>query len=491
MLVTATPAVAVRGGVEAPAPYPFSGSLQRPDSPREDGHTCGVTLVAPTWAVTAGHCTNRNPSGAQVGRPKDWTVRLGTTDAGSGGEVIAVERFITYSPYPVHEGDIGLLKLKKPAKATPVALPSARPAEGTTTRILGWGMTCDRREPECYPKKLREADTVIQPAALCELSGIQVERELCVGAPDGSVAATNMDSGGPGLVRDGDRWVIAGIVSGSNGDDQPVLYTDINYFKGWIDDVVTGRLNPPDTPVPNLEGGAIIGNRCSASVVRTDHAKPGDQALLLTNGHCVPERPAPGQTLTDVAMDLPVTIGDRQGYLQAKARTTRLVHATMTGTDTALFRLDQTYAQLQVKHVKIFKLSGQSAKPGQQVDVISAGNGKRFSCTIDAVVPHLREEGYTQDNAYRYNPECTPSHGGSGSPIVLKDGVTVVGVHSTGNDSGEQCTANNPCEVAADGTVTVRQGARYGQQIKHLVACARSQTPGPPQRQEAARRGCA
>lgn len=467
MLVTATPAVAVRGGVEAPAPYPFSGSLQRPDSPREDGHTCGVTLVAPTWAVTAGHCTKNNPSGAQVGRPKDWTVRLGTTDAGNGGEVIAVERFITYSPYPVHEGDIGLLKLKKSAKAKPVALPAARPAEGTTTRILGWGMTCDRRAPECYPKKLREADTVIQPVQACD--GIAADRELCIGALDGSVAATNMDSGGPGLVREGDRWVIAGVVSGSGGDDRPVMYTDINHFRSWINDVVTGVLNPPDTPVPNLEGGAVIAGVCSASVVRTDHSKPHDQALLLTNGHCVPERPAPGQTLSGVAMDLPVTIGDRQGYLQAKARTTRLVHATMTGTDTALFRLDQTYAQLQAKHVKIFKLSGRSASPGRQVEIISAGNGKRFNCTIDAVVPHLREEGYTQDNAYRYNPECTPSHGGSGSPIVLKDGVTVVGVHSTGNDSGEQCTANNPCEVAADGTVTVRKGARYGQQVRHLV----------------------
>src|SRR5689334_21792406 len=140
MITGVTPALAVRGGVEAPRPYPFSGSLQRPDSPREDGHTCGVTLVAPSWAVTAGHCTKHNPSGAQVGRPKNWTVRLGTTDAGSGGEVIAVERFVTYSNYPVHEGDIGLLKLKKPAKAKPVALPRARPAEGTTARILGWGM---------------------------------------------------------------------------------------------------------------------------------------------------------------------------------------------------------------------------------------------------------------------------------------------------------------------------------------------------------------
>lgn len=252
-----TPAHAIRGGVEAPAPYPFSGSLQRPDSPREDGHTCGVTLVAPSWAVTAGHCTRNNPSLAQVGRPKNWTVRLGTTDAGSGGEVIAVERFITYSPYPVHEGDIGLLKLKKPAKTKPVALPLARPADGTQVRILGWGMTCDRRAPECYPQKLREADTVVQPAQACD--GIQAERELCIGALDGSVAATNMDSGGPGLVRDGDRWVMAGLVSGSGGDDRPVMYTDVHHFKAWINDVVNGKLNPPDTPVPDLEGAASIG----------------------------------------------------------------------------------------------------------------------------------------------------------------------------------------------------------------------------------------
>lgn len=478
MITTVTPALAIRGGAEAPAPYSFSGSLQRPDSPRDDGHTCGVTLVAPSWAVTAGHCTKNNPSLAQVGRPKNWTVRLGTTDAGSGGEVIEVERFITYSPNPVHEGDIGLLKLKKPAKTKPVALPSARPADGTKTRILGWGMTCDRRAPECYPKKLREADTVVQPASACD--GIYADRELCVGALDGSVAATNMDSGGPGLVRDGGRWVIAGVVSGAGGDDRPVMYTDVHYFKGWIDDVVTGRLNPPDTPVPNLEGAASLGG-CSASVVRTDKTKNNDPALLLTNGHCVPERPSPGQTLEDVAMTLAVTIGDRQGYLQAKAETTRLISATMTGTDTALFELDQTYAQLKAKGVKVFTLSGRSAKPGERVDIISSGNGNRFACTIEAVVPHLREEGYTQDNAYRYDPECGPSHGGSGSPIVLKDGVTIVGVHSTGNDSGEQCTANNPCEVAADGTVSVHQGARYGQQVKHLAACVPAPKPGRPQ----------
>ncbi|MFD4673465.1 trypsin-like serine protease [Lentzea sp. NPDC058450] len=489
MITTVTPALAIRGGVEAPRAYSFSGSLQRPDSPRADGHTCGVTLVAPTWAVTAGHCTRNNPSLAQVGRPKDWSVRLGTLDAGSSGEVIAVERFITYAPNPVHDGDIGLLKLKRPAKTKPVALPSTRPADGTQARILGWGMTCDRRAPECYPQKLREADTVIQPATACD--GIYADRELCIGALDGSVAATNMDSGGPALVRDGDRWVMAGLVSGAGADDRPVMYTDVHHFRGWIDDVVTGRLNPPDTPVPNLEGAASLAGNCSGSVVRTSQTKENDPALLLTNGHCVPERPAPGETLRNVPIDVPVTIGDRQGYLQAKARTTHLLRATMSGTDTALFQLDQTYAQLRAKRVKIFKLADRSARPGERVDIISSGNGDRFKCTIEAVVPQLREEGYTQDNAYRYNRECTPSHGGSGSPIVLQDGVTVVGVHSTGNDSGEQCTANNPCEVAADGSVTVHQGARYGQQVRHLAACAPARTPDRPRSPAAAPRGCA
>ncbi|MGI5503298.1 trypsin-like serine protease [Lentzea sp. CA-135723] len=488
-ITAVTPAQAIRGGVEAPAAYPFSGSLQRPDSPRADGHTCGVTLVAPTWAVTAGHCTVRNPSQAQVGKPRDWSVRLGTLDAGSGGEVIAVERFITYSPNPVHDGDIGLLKLKRPAKTKPVALPDTRPAEGTQTRILGWGMTCGRRAPECYPQKLREADTVIQPAAACD--GIYADRELCVGALDGSVAATNMDSGGPALVRDGDRWVMAGLVSGSGADDRPVMYTDVHHFKGWIGDVVSGRLNPPDTPVPNLEGAASLAGVCSGSVVRTSRTRENDPALLLTNGHCVPERPAPGQTVTNVPITLPVTVGDQQGYQQVATETKRVVSATMTGTDVALFELKLTYAQLRAKGVKIFKLADRSARPGERVDIVSSGNGNRFKCTIEAVVPHLREEGYTQDNAYRYNPECTPVHGGSGSPIVLQDGVTVVGVHSTGNDSGEQCTANNPCEVAADGSVTVHQGARYGQQVRHLAACAPARTPDRPRSPAAAPRGCA
>lgn len=42
---------------------------------------------------------------------------------------------------------------------------------------------------------------------------------------------------------------------------------------------------------------------------------------------------------------------------------------------------------------------------------------------------------------------------------------------NTSNDAGEQCTADNPCEVGADGTVTVRKGGHYGRHTDVLVPC--------------------
>ena len=61
----------------------------------------------------------------------------------------------------------------------------------------------------------------------------------------------------------------------------------------------------------------------------------------------------------------------------------------MTGTDTALQRLDQTYAQLYAKGVKVFTFATVRHNPGTKIDIISSGNGDRFKCRIEAIVPHL------------------------------------------------------------------------------------------------------
>ncbi|HEY3483660.1 MAG TPA: serine protease, partial [Streptomyces sp.] len=69
----------------------------------------------------------------------------------------------------------------------------------------------------------------------------------------------------------------------------------------------------------------------------------------------------------------------------------------------------------------------------------------------------------------RYTSACQTIGGTSGSPII--SGGKVVGVNNTGNEDGQRCTDNNPCEVDQAGTVTVRQGINYGQETYGIPAC--------------------
>ncbi|ADJ44810.1 hypothetical protein AMES_2984 [Amycolatopsis mediterranei S699] len=82
-------------------------------------------------------------------------------------------------------------------------------------------------------------------------------------------------------------------------------------------------------------------------------------------------------------------------------------------------------------------------------------------------------KGRQQDAAIRYasGPGCAPWHGTSGAALLGPDGTTVAGIHNTHNDSGEQCSADNPCEVDSAGAVTSVPGRGYGQQVAGIAAC--------------------
>lgn len=353
-------------------------------------------------------------------------------------------------------------------RAEPVRLAKETPADGTKARLLGWGMTCeDDNNPDCYPTHLREADLDVQPVSACPSA---VEGEICIGPLDGSAGATNMDSGGPALVRDGDQWAVAGVVSGAAGGE-PTLFTDIAKHLDWINGILDGTDVPPEVPIPSLEGSVEL-QTCGGSVVRTDSSRAEDPALLLTNGHCVEgERPAPGSALVDRPADVEVNIADHEGYPKATAKANRLVYATMSGTDIALYRLDKTYAQLDAEGAKVFQLTDTPPSAGDQVDVLVPS--QRVDCTVEAVVPQLREEGYELVNSMRYavSDDCGLGAGYSGSPLVAPDGDTVIGVHNTTNRDGEQCTKDNPCEVAEDGAVTAEKGRSYAQQVTGIAPC--------------------
>ncbi|WP_445277284.1 trypsin-like serine protease [Streptomyces sp. DSM 41033] len=490
-LLAPSSAQAVVGGAESTRAYSFMGSFQPsyPASPHPDGHGCGVEVIAPRWVLTAGHCAGKNPTNAKTGVPRGWKVRVGSLDTGSGGEVAEVDHYYRLATSRDEGGfwgrDVALMHLRTPLKAEPVRIASTTPSANSLVRIMGWGMTCDDTDnAACFSTRLREADTVVQPMSRCP-SAEPDGSELCVGSDDGSVAASNMDSGGPALVRDGGRWAVAGVVSGPDESGR-TLYTDVTRHADWINGIVDGTDVPPDDLIPDVEGATDLGN-CVGSVVRTAASRPQDPALMLTNGHCVQgDRPAPGTAAVDRPADREVPIADRQGYTQATARANRLLYATMTGTDVALYRLDKTYAQLEAEHAKIFRLASTPVRAGDPLTVASAGS--RHRCTAEAVVPHLREGGYRMDDSIRYaaGDDCAPWHGDSGSALLAADGTTVVGIHNTHNDDGARCTDNNPCEVGPDGEVTSEKGRAYGQQVYKITKCLAERSELDP-----SRAGCA
>lgn len=511
--IAAPSADAIVAGVPAQRTEGSNASFQRIESPRDDLHVCGATLIAPRWAVTAGHCTNwvdgrGNTSGtgavraSLTGNPVGWRLRLGSLSTRSGGRVVAVEQFVRKSRRLGSADDVALLWLARPVGAAPARLATRRPAPGTQALILGWGYTGSARgwgdfaNPASYPRALREATTRVRPGRACGLE--PQESGLCVGGARGRPAPENMDSGGPVLAEQPGRGVVlAGTVNGGNytGRPGPAVYTDLSAQLRWIRSYVSGRRAiPRDRPVegPGLAGTAVV-DRCSAAVVRVASSRPADHALLLTNGHCAEPRPPRGKAIGPRPARSVVTINGAAGNAIVRTSTTRLLYATMTGTDVAVYRLASTYAQLAGSGVRARSLAERGPAVGDRLSLLSGSAQTTFSCRAAAIVPILREGGYEQRDAIRYGrgAACEPQPGTSGSPLVDVRTGDVVAIHNTHvAGGGRRCSVDNPCEVDPSGTTTAVRRRGYAQQTAGLASCIAAgsridlATPGcrPPHR---------
>ncbi|CCH33960.1 serine protease [Actinosynnema sp. NPDC047251] len=217
--------------------------------------------------------------------------------------------------------------------------------------------------------------------------------------------------------------------------------------------------------------GIVALNNCSGSVVRTPTAKSTEKALVLTNGHCV-KLMADREVLVDQPATRTFTLLNRTGNgTLGTLRAERLMYATMTGTDAALYRLTATYAQVEGMGSRALELSSAHPAAGIDIRVVSGYWKKIYSCRAEAFVLMLREADWTWHDSIRYTKPCDTVGGTSGSPVVDVAGGKVVGVNNTGNEAGGRCTMNNPCEVDEAGQVTVRRGIGYGQQTFQMVPC--------------------
>jgi V8-like Glu-specific endopeptidase len=144
----------------------------------------------------------------------------------------------------------------------------------------------------------------------------------------------------------------------------------------------------------------------------------------------------------------------------------------MTDTDITIYQLTSTYAQIQAATgIAPLNLSAQHPTAGTAITVVSGYWQETYSCNIDGFVYRLHEGDWEWKDSVRYTSACQTIGGTSGSPVVNNATGEVIAVNNTGNEDGQQCTVNNPCEIAQDGTVTVHQGTNYAEQTYIIPAC--------------------
>lgn len=222
------------------------------------------------------------------------------------------------------------------------------------------------------------------------------------------------------------------------------------------------------------EGTADFSN-CSGFVIKTADAPMNNKAWVMTNGHCVTNIIAqmvlsPGQAIVNQSRSRSVSLVTER-LTKLKLNTRKLVYATMTGTDMAIYELHLSYQELLERGIRAFELSPSSPKKGDQIEVISGHKNVDYACAVDEVLFGLREGGFNFNQSLRFTSDCEQSNGTSGSPVILKGTRQVVGISNSYNKNGRSCSDNNPCEVDGDGSISIFHGARYGQQTALLNDC--------------------
>ncbi|MER5793750.1 serine protease [Streptomyces sp. NPDC001980] len=245
---------------------------------------------------------------------------------------------------------------------------------------------------------------------------------------------------------------------------------------------ITGIGTAPAVAVPqtakaaavtvNFAGTVSLSN-CSGSVIRFPNSADSDPALVLTNGHCLETGfPEPGEVITGQSSSRTFGLLNSSGTKVATLRANQVVYSTMTDTDVTIYRTTTTYAAIKSSYgISPLTVSASHPVAGTAIKVVSGYWKTIYSCNIDGFVYRLKEGDWTWKDSVRYTSACNTIGGTSGSPVIDTTTGQVVAVNNTGNEDGERCTVDNPCEVDENGTVTVRQGINYAEETYLIPAC--------------------
>lgn len=219
--------------------------------------------------------------------------------------------------------------------------------------------------------------------------------------------------------------------------------------------------------------GTVSLSNCSGSVIRFAGSADSDPALVMTNGHCLETGfPDPGEVITNQSSSRTFGLLNSSGSRIATLRANRVVYSTMTDTDVTIYRTTTTYSAIKSSYgINALTVSATHPTAGTAIKVVSGYWRRTYSCNIDGFAYRLLEGDWTWKDSIRYTSACNTIGGTSGSPVIDTNTGQLIAVNNTGNEDGERCTENNPCEVDANGTVTVREGINYAEETYNIPAC--------------------
>lgn len=306
--VTITPRI-VGGGDASVGEYPFIVSLQG-QGPFAS-HTCGGTLIAEDWVLTAAHC------GVVPG--DEIVVGLNDLRDESGAQRLIVSEVFTHPLYTdVSTGyDIALLHLETPVTFAPGGNTGiaryATPADaaffepGDLSTAIGWGATFENGP---LSNMLQEVQIPIVSVADANApdayDGLITDDMLPAGVPNGGRDTSQGDSGGPLLVRDADgHWIVAGITSfgfGSARPGIPGIYTRVASYADFIQDTIDANTDE------STLGGVVFQDLDRDGFQDPDEIGLANQTVFIDlNGDGVPGSGgtvANAYTSTDVPLQL-------------------------------------------------------------------------------------------------------------------------------------------------------------------------------------------
>ncbi len=295
----------VVGGEDAGPEFPWMAAVLE----ERDGElfqTCGASLLAPHWLITAAHCVDElsdaGPLEVMLDQPR---LSDGEDDRHDISDFFIHPDFNSSTL----DSDIALLRLAEPVSLDTVSIPDAamqrNEVEITTSdnlELLGWGETGPDSGGSDELQHVR-LDWIDNQSCNQKWGGNTVtENMICAWEPDppedeeyGQDACAG-DSGGPLFItRSGYPWITGAVSAGTadcgfqeNDEIRPSIYTRVINFVDWIEEITAAQGHPVVDARPSFEEAAIyyeLNSQFSLPLkLRNDSTHNGiaDSGLVLT-----------------------------------------------------------------------------------------------------------------------------------------------------------------------------------------------------------------